>query len=134
MFDLKLWSCHVMCSTAWEMWWTPDTVLSRYVTWSVTFVSLLLSEFYYSSLHMFLSENKLHMTAYDWQLVILCGGYYVLPCSIFHLTGARIEAHDRPGSLTHWKKWFSSLFSSLKIAPFCSQTLAFHLKTTPFSS
>ncbi len=29
-----------------------------------------------------------------------------------------IATHCNPGSLTHWKRWYPSLFSSLKMTPF----------------
>ncbi len=43
------------------------------------------------------------------------------------------SAYCDPGSLTHWKIWYPSLFSSLQITPFCGKTLTSQLKTTPFS-
>ncbi len=47
-----------------------------------------------------------------------------------------------PGSLTHWKKWYPSLFSSLKLTPFfeakhwlfSSKQPLFHYKTLTFQS
>ncbi len=37
-----------------------------------------------------------------------------------------------PGSLTHWKKWYPSLFSSLKINPFLQQNTDFSAQSDRF--
>ncbi len=116
-------------------------------------------------LSLLLNDRQVILTSQWYRLSLLLSEWQGLQsvfekCEQILILGIR-TAGSRPGSLTHWKKWYPSLFSSLKMTyffaakhwlfsskrplfaikhwlfsskwtPFCGKTLTFQPKWTPF--
>ncbi len=59
-----------------------------------------------------------------------CTSIYVHAVSTYFANDT--NPYTGPISLTHWKKWYPSLFSSLKITPFLQQNTDFSAQNDPF--
>ncbi len=84
------------------------------------------------------SSKMPHHVDFAWQWCILCIPSCMTIAShnpflhALHAHPTFPHAWSLPGSLTHWKKWYPSLFSGLKMTPFLWQNTYFLAQNDPF--